>query len=76
MRSGEVDIYPGHDGEYGTISVFSSEERERLQGRWYRRRPVRCWHWPGAGIARLVECAVAITSEIYVPKYVLARTYN
>jgi len=32
MRSGEVDICPGHDGEYGTISVFSSEERERLQG--------------------------------------------
>ena len=32
MRSGEVDIYPGHDGEYGIISMFSSEERERLQG--------------------------------------------
>ena len=32
MRSGEVDIYPGHDGEYGVISVFSEEKRTRLQG--------------------------------------------
>ncbi len=32
MRCGEVDIYPGHDGEYGVISVFSEEERARLQG--------------------------------------------
>ena len=32
MRSGEVDIYPGHDGEYGVISVFSEEERTRLKG--------------------------------------------
>ena len=32
MRCGEVDIYPGHDGEYGVISVFSEEERARLKG--------------------------------------------
>ena len=32
MRSGEVEIYPGHDGEYGAISVFSEEERTRLKG--------------------------------------------
>ena len=32
MRCGEVDIYPGHDGEYGVISVFSEEERSRLKG--------------------------------------------
>ena len=32
MRCGEVDIYPGHDGEYGVVSVFSEEERTRLQG--------------------------------------------
>ena len=32
MRCGEVEIYPGHDGEYGVISVFSEEERERLKG--------------------------------------------
>ena len=32
MRCGEVDIYPGHDGEYGVISVFSEEERVRLKG--------------------------------------------
>ena len=32
MRCGEVEIYPGHDGEYGVISVFSEEERARLKG--------------------------------------------
>ncbi len=32
MRSGEVEIYPGHDGEYGVISVFSEQERARLKG--------------------------------------------
>ena len=32
MRCGEVDIYPGHDGEYGVVSVFSEEERVRLKG--------------------------------------------
>ena len=32
MRCGEVDIYPGHDGEYGVVSVFSEEERTRLKG--------------------------------------------
>ena len=32
MRCGEVDIYPGHDGEYGVVSVFSEEERARLKG--------------------------------------------
>ena len=30
MRCGEVDIYPGHDGEYGVISVFTEEERDAL----------------------------------------------
>ena len=32
MRCGEVEIYPGHDGEYGVISVFTEEERTRLKG--------------------------------------------
>ena len=32
MRCGEVEIYPGHDGEYGVISVFTEEERARLKG--------------------------------------------
>ena len=32
MRCGEVEIYPGHDGEYGVISLFSEEERARLKG--------------------------------------------
>ena len=32
MRSGEVDIRPGYDGEYGAIRVFSEEERKRLEG--------------------------------------------
>lgn len=30
MRAGEVSIEPGYDGEYGTISVFSDEERTVL----------------------------------------------
>ena len=32
MRSGEVDIHPGYDGEYGVVRVFSDEEREQLLG--------------------------------------------
>jgi len=31
MRSGEVHVAPGFDGEFGTIEVFTPEERERLQ---------------------------------------------
>jgi DNA helicase-2/ATP-dependent DNA helicase PcrA len=30
MRAGEVKIAAGYDGEYGTIHLFSPEERERL----------------------------------------------
>ncbi|MDZ7359418.1 MAG: UvrD-helicase domain-containing protein [candidate division KSB1 bacterium] len=30
MRAGEVKIAAGYDGEYGTIQLFSPEERERL----------------------------------------------
>jgi DNA helicase-2/ATP-dependent DNA helicase PcrA len=32
MRTGKVSIYPGYDGEFGTIRVFASEERERISG--------------------------------------------
>ena len=32
MRSGELEILPGYDGEYGTIQIFSDAERERLRG--------------------------------------------
>ena len=32
MRSGEVDIRPGYDGEYGAIRIFSEEERKRMEG--------------------------------------------
>ena len=59
----------------GQPACSAARSESGCRGRWYRRRPVRCWHWPGAGIARLVECAVAITSAIYVTRYVLARTY-
>lgn len=32
MRRGQIDIAPGHDGEYGKVRVFSDEERRRLAG--------------------------------------------
>jgi len=32
MRTGKVRIYPGYDGEFGTIKVFASEEREQISG--------------------------------------------
>jgi DNA helicase-2/ATP-dependent DNA helicase PcrA len=32
MRSGKISIYPGYDGEFGTIRVFASEEREQISG--------------------------------------------
>ncbi|MBT3345013.1 MAG: UvrD-helicase domain-containing protein [Gemmatimonadetes bacterium] len=32
MRTGEVHIDPGHDGEYGVIELFGDGERERLEG--------------------------------------------
>ena len=32
MRLGAVEILPGYDGEYGTIRIFSSTEREQLKG--------------------------------------------
>ncbi|MBN2430268.1 MAG: UvrD-helicase domain-containing protein [Acidobacteria bacterium] len=30
MRRGEIHIQPGYDGEYGTIRVFTPDERQRL----------------------------------------------
>ena len=32
MRTGAVEILAGYDGEYGTIHIFSSAEREQLKG--------------------------------------------
>ncbi len=32
MRTGQVHIDPGHDGEYGVIQLFTDAERERLEG--------------------------------------------
>ncbi|MBM3226583.1 MAG: hypothetical protein FJZ47_22700, partial [Candidatus Tectomicrobia bacterium] len=32
MRSGAVEILAGYDGEYGTVRIFSSTEREELKG--------------------------------------------
>jgi uncharacterized protein (TIGR00375 family) len=32
MRTGAVEILAGYDGEYGTIHIFSSTEREQLKG--------------------------------------------
>ena len=31
MRKGQVNIAPGYDGEFGTIKIFSDEEREKAQ---------------------------------------------
>jgi len=31
VRSGQVKIHPGYDGEYGKISIFNEEEREELE---------------------------------------------
>ena len=41
MRTGEVNIDPGHDGEYGVIELFTDEERTRLesQGRLFDMPP-------------------------------------
>ena len=32
MRAGEIHISPGYDGEYGRITVFTAEEKEKLLG--------------------------------------------
>ena len=32
MRSGDMVIEPGYDGEYGIVQVFTAEERDRLRG--------------------------------------------
>ena len=32
VRSGHVSIYPGYDGEFGTIKIFESKEREEISG--------------------------------------------
>ncbi len=31
VRKGQVKIRPGYDGEYGEISIFNNEEREKLE---------------------------------------------
>jgi superfamily I DNA/RNA helicase len=32
MRTGDVEMQAGYDGEYGTIRIFSAAEREQLKG--------------------------------------------
>ena len=32
MRAGEIHISPGYDGEYGRITVFTPDEKEKLMG--------------------------------------------
>ena len=32
MRTGDVKIDPGYDGEYGKVKLFSKQEKERLKG--------------------------------------------
>lgn len=32
IRAGDIHIDPGYDGEYGTVNIFTREEKERIQG--------------------------------------------
>jgi DNA helicase II / ATP-dependent DNA helicase PcrA len=32
MRSGDIDLAPGYDGEYGRVKVFKEGEKEKLRG--------------------------------------------
>ncbi|WP_020586011.1 UvrD-helicase domain-containing protein [Desulfobacter curvatus] len=32
MRDGDIHIDPGFDGEYGTVNIFTREEKENIQG--------------------------------------------
>ena len=32
MREGRVDIAAGYDGEYGTVHLFSDEDRRKKEG--------------------------------------------
>ena len=35
MRTGDISIDPGFDGEYGKVNIFSRQEKERLKGEKY-----------------------------------------
>ncbi len=41
MRTGQVDISPGFDGEYGRVKIFEPEEKQRLRGEIEMFAPVR-----------------------------------
>lgn len=41
MRTGQVSISPGFDGEYGRVKIFASEEKQRLRGEIEMFAPVR-----------------------------------
>ena len=32
MRAGDIHIDPGYDGEYGTVNIFTREEKAHIQG--------------------------------------------
>ncbi len=32
VRAGKVDIFPGHDGEYGKIKIFDESEKGKSSG--------------------------------------------
>ncbi len=35
MRSGNIDIDPGYDGEFGKVNIFSDQEKDKLRGEKY-----------------------------------------
>ena len=50
MRAGEVEIQPGYDGEFGTVQVFSTAEREQLKGQ------TLLFDLPAAPVSEVPEC--------------------
>ena len=47
MRQGKVEIAAGYDGEFGTIKIFESGEREHIEeaiGLYFKRRGIRYEH--------------------------------
>ena len=33
MRAGEIQVSPGYDGVFGTVKIFTPEEKEKIKGK-------------------------------------------